>query len=184
MKEQEKERLRNSLYIVFSLFTISFFGFFAVNPTLSTISNLRRQYEDSKKVEKALREKITALDILTQEFEQIRQDLHLIEVVIPKSSSLPYLAVQLEQIAEDNGVEIKGLSFGSVDLYRKEKGGSQPLPIDITLNVEGEGGALDAFLSDIIHFDRLVVIDSFSLEKRKEEQRALSLTGKVFFRRE
>ena len=37
---QNRQRVTAYLYIIFSLFALSFFGIFAIGPTITTISNL------------------------------------------------------------------------------------------------------------------------------------------------
>lgn len=184
LKAHDRERLTNSLYIIFSLFTVSFFGFFAINPTLSTIFNVRRQYEDNKKVEQALVEKLGALDNLSREHQRIESTLPLINNAIPKSPSLPRLSLQIQSLVEEDHVIVQNVSYGGFDVYQRDIKGEEISSLDFRLSVQGKDSDVVQFLSDIINFERLVVLDSLGGEADGKGNLSLSLVGKIFFQRE
>ena len=48
LTEEQRKKIIAYLYISLTLFTVSFFGLCGMTPTLSTIANLGKQYEDNK----------------------------------------------------------------------------------------------------------------------------------------
>src|SRR3989344_5000597 len=75
LSDAQKKSITAYAYIILTLFTVSFFGIFAITPTLTTIGNLNRQYEDSKLVYEALNKKLSSLQLLDFQYKEIQPDL-------------------------------------------------------------------------------------------------------------
>ena len=54
LPDLKKEKTKKYSSIIFSLISLSFFGIFAINPTLSTIAKLRKELSDTKFVDEQL----------------------------------------------------------------------------------------------------------------------------------
>lgn len=176
----QRKKVAAYLYISLTLFTISFFGFFAITPTLSTIANLEKQYEDNKLVLNSLNKKLSSLTLLDFQYKEIQQDLEKIYSAIPRTPRMPYLTRQLENVAKDSGIIIRKLNFGSVELYPNTKAGSM-YAFNFTVNVAGDEQSVNAFISNLIRFDRIVGIDKISTGKNEENKYEASIIGRVYF---
>ena len=55
--KQNKQRATAYLYVIFSLLAFSFFGIFAIGPTVTTISDLNKKYNEEKIALKELQQK-------------------------------------------------------------------------------------------------------------------------------
>ena len=64
----KEERTRKFTTLVFTLLALSFFGLFAISPTLSTIANLNKQLSDNEFVDSQLQNKINNLYTLQQDY--------------------------------------------------------------------------------------------------------------------
>ncbi|OGH17360.1 MAG: hypothetical protein A3C30_04120 [Candidatus Levybacteria bacterium RIFCSPHIGHO2_02_FULL_40_18] len=168
------------LYIILTLFAFSFFGFFAIAPTLSTVANLNKQYEDNKLILDSLNKKLSSLTLLDFQYKEIQQDLENIYSAIPQTPRIPFLTRQLENIAKDSGVTIKKLNFGTVELYPNIK--NEPIySFNFTVDIIGDQRSVNAFISNIIGFDRIVGIDKISTGKNAENNYEASIIGRVYF---
>src|SRR3989344_5079787 len=168
------------LYIILTLFAFSFFGFFAIAPTLSTVANLNKQYEDNKLILDSLNKKLSSLTLLDFQYKEIQQDLEKIYSAIPRTPRMPYLPRQLENVAKDSGVIIRQLNFGSVELYPNTK--NEPIySFNFSISVIGDEQNVNAFISNLINFDRIVGIDKISTGKNEENKYEASIIGRVYF---
>jgi Tfp pilus assembly protein PilO len=180
LSDDQRKKITAYIYISLTLFTVSFFGFFAIAPTLATISNLKKQYEDNKLVLDALNKKLTSLTLLDVQYKEIQPDLEKIYSAIPRTSRIPYLTRQLEIIAKDSGVIIKKLDFGTVELHPNIK--ADPIySFTFTIDVTGEEQNVNSFISQIIGFDRIVGVDKISTGKNEENRYEASIIGRVYF---
>lgn len=180
LSEDQRKKAAAYIYISLTLFTVSFFAFFAIAPTLTTIFNLQKQYEDDKLVLDALNKKLSSLTLLDFQYKDIQQDLESIYSAIPRTPRMPYLTRQIETIAKDSGVIISKLSFGRVELYPNIK--NEPIySFNVSVNITGDEQNVNTFVSSLIGFDRIVGIDKISTGKNEEERFEASIIGRVYF---
>lgn len=180
LSPQEKQKIEGYLYITLTLFTVSFFGFFAITPTLSTISNLDKQYKDNNLVYEALNKKLGNLQLLDFQYKEIQSDLEFIYSAIPRSAKIPYLGRQLENIAVTNNVSVAKLNFNSVEIYPNKK--IDPIfSFAFVINVIGKEADVNNFIADIINFDRIIGIDRIITGKDEEDKQTALITGRAYF---
>lgn len=180
LSDEDQKKLISYTYIILTLFTVSFFGFFAIAPTLATITNLNRQYKDNLLVHEALNKKLTNLSLLDFQYGQIQQDLEAIYSAIPKSARIAYLARQLEDIAVGSNLSITKLSFGKVEIYPNSK--NDPIySFTFTINIAGSQNNINNFLSDVINFDRIINIERVITGRDEQGQYTAIVTGRAYF---
>lgn len=180
LNEVQRKKITHYVYITLTLLTVSFFGFFAIAPTLGTISNLNKQYKDNKLVYDALSRKLSNLQLLDFEYREIQSDLPVIYSAIPRTTKIPYLTRQLENIALNNNLIITKLSFGTVEIFPNAKTDSM-YSFTFTINVVGEESQINNFIGSIINFDRIVGIDRIATGRDSENKYTAGVTGRVYF---
>ncbi len=180
LSDEDQKKLISYIYISLTLFTVSFFGFFAITPTLATITNLNKQYKDSALVHEALKKKLTNLSLLDFQYNQIQQDLVAVYSAIPKSAKIAYLTRQLEDIAVDSTLSVSKLSFGKVEIYPNSK--KDPIySFTFTINIAGNQNNVNNFLSKVINFDRIVNIERVITGQDEQGQYTAIITGRAYF---
>lgn len=113
------------IMVALSLFTIAFFGAFAIRPTLKTIAVLRRQIGDKTLVKQNLEEKIDNLILAQEEYQHVETDLPTLYSLLPEKAEFPSLLRKLEVLTVENGASISGIQFDPIVLY-----GETPPPAD------------------------------------------------------
>lgn len=178
-----KKQARTYTGIVLSIFTIAFFGLFAIRPTLVTISGLLKEIEDEKKVSEQMDKKIADLSKAQINYSQIKNDLYLVDQSLPLDSDLASLIKQLESLARINSVTLESVQYSKVNLSGEtEKGEEQK--VAFTLSLYGDYPNLKQFLHSLDNLRRVILIDGFSFSsKTKDETRTLLLgvTAKAYF---
>ncbi len=179
----KEEKTQKFSTLALTLLTLSFFGIFAINPTVSTIVNLQKQLSDSQFVDKKLQEKINSLAALQVQFESIKGSIPDILKAVPEKPHVPLFAAQLQGVAQKNNVAIGRLQIFQVELSKTPTASKDYSSFGFTLDVEGQQDSLTKFLSSLIGFDRVVSIESISLTKDKTKNTLqLSLRGKTYFK--
>jgi Tfp pilus assembly protein PilO len=177
--------------VAMSLFTISFFGFFAIKPTLKTITVLNRQIMDKNTLNSQLDQKINNLILAQDEYKKIQNDLSFIFTLMPYDPQFPLLFRKLELLASQNGASISDIQFNPIILYQNDKPANTvksletttpetntqtPVPqktiitppkvtssLSYTLAFAGEYQNLITLLDQLTKLDRLVTILSVHL---------------------
>jgi Tfp pilus assembly protein PilO len=163
--------------LIITFLALSFLGIFAIQPTLSTITDLQKQLEDSNFVYEKLTTKMENLQKLQEQYLVITDDLPFVFDAIPQTPTVPPLVGQIEAIAKKSGVKINTLRVNKVLLNKNIKAGSNTSKFSFTIETEGTYENLTKFATSLTFFNRLVNIESISILKDPRRD-ALTLTVK------
>lgn len=180
---QNKQQVTAYLYIIFSLAALSFFGLFAIGPTLTTISQLNKQYEEDKVALKQLEEKNAALRSLNSQYIDIQEDLDLIDKAIPESPKVAELTRQLEFLANRNSLIVRKLDTGLMELFPAKNVTSPVLSFSFSISVAGAEQDVNTFISNVINMERIIGIDRLTTGSEQGDFFLATLTGKAYLYR-
>jgi len=167
------------LEILLSLATISFFGIFAIRPTLLTISQLVVDIKSKKETIATMDTKIKNLESAQQILLEETSRLPLLNTSVFDMPRPEVAARQFEGLANKNAVKILGLSF--------EKTTLKPLPenseaINLSVSATGSYQGLYSFLKDIENLRIPVQIDTVQIGASKGENETfltLVISGRI-----
>lgn len=178
---QNKQKAIAYMYLIFTLFSLSFFGIFAIRPTLSTISQLKKQFEESSLVLSSLKEKNRSLQVLGIQYSQIEPQLPLITNAIPESPKIPELTRQIEVLSAQNNVSVDKLDMGIIELYPAKKSNPPIFSYTFSVSVKGSENDINNFITQILNFERLISIERISTGKADKDNYDASITGRAYF---
>lgn len=177
--------------LVLSLFTVSFFLFFAIKPTLTTIAQLTKTISDQKIVYQKLAEKISNLEEAQIVYNNLAPDLYLLDEALPKTPELASLIKQIEALSRLAGVNLNTISFSPVSIKKsKLPGGETPIVsiVEFTLLISGDYPQLKSFIKSTSSLRRIILVDSFGFksgssdgEKSTDQGLRLNINGKAYF---
>lgn len=178
----KEEKTQAFTTVTLTFITLMLFGFFAINPTLSTIVKLQKELSDSRFVNKSLEEKITHLSLLQQKYNALERDIPIIINAVPKMPSAPLFVGQIQSLATSHNVTITNLQTLEVEFALARK--SEQRSFGFTIEVQGSYEALSQFLSSLVNFERIVTVDTFSITRTSDQNAVpkLSLRGKTYFK--
>lgn len=159
----EKPKVAAYTMLVLSFFTISFFGMFAIRPTLATIAQLRKQISDQQVVLSRMEEKITALVQAQQSYEAIKPDLDSIFEALPENPELGSLVGKLNRSLVANNMEVVILQFLPVTLSKPEVLSSEAVPMGFTMALKAQYDDILTFVDFLSRTDRIISIDSIDI---------------------
>lgn len=172
--------------IVLTLFTLTIFGLFAINPTLSTIANLQKQLEDSRFVDENLSRKITNLSMLQRRFNQLQGDLPVVYSAVPENPNVPTLMSQVYLIALEENVSINNLQTQEVELSKTTDAPNKYSSYIFNVSASGEYNNLLSFVNSLNRFERIVSIDTITLNTSTDLQVSavqISIRGEAYFKK-
>lgn len=178
----QKERVREYGTLILTFCALSFFSIFAINPTLSTITDLRKQLADNQAADIAFKTKIKNLATLQQAYTTLTPDLGLIESAIPKTPSSIELLGKIQAVSQQSNVTVVALQVSDVTLLSPKKGLAksgktvQAPSFSFLIRVQGTDEQLLSFLSSFLSFDRITTIESLSLATNEKEETKPILT--------
>lgn len=145
--------------LTLSLFTLSFFGLFAIRPTLITAISLMKQVSDLRKLYIDYENKIGTLIRAQTEYEQIRDDIQLVDKALPINSSFSKLAITIEKFANQEDFTINQFQIDPVPISNPSTTGKL-YDFGFTLVGTGKYPSVSSFLNHIVNWKRIVNIKS------------------------
>lgn len=164
----KKKQVKVYTGIVLSLLTVAFFAFFAIRPTLVTISGLLKEIKDKQKLVEQMDQKINNLASAQSNYAQIASKLPLVEESLPQEPTLPVLMKQLEALTRISSVNLESLSFNEINL-QGEPGEKKFQEISFQLSLSGNYQNLKQFLNSLDNLRRIILVDSFAFKSQTKE---------------
>lgn len=178
-----KEEKNQRYFMLMLTFGASiFFLLFAISPTLSTIANLNKQITDSKFVDEKLNTKIKNLSSLSQSYNDISDELPILDIAIPPKPNAPELEAQFQAVAQNSSSTILNLSVSAIDLGNKQATSSATFSFSIA--IKGMYDSLNAFMNGITNMQRAVTLDSINVSNSADDPSTLQaeIRGTAFYK--
>lgn len=178
----KKEKNQQYFTIILSLTASIFFIVFAINPTISTIVNLRKQLTDAQLVDEKLTQKINNLSSLSQQYQTIEGDIPLILDALPENPEAPTLVGQIQTIGENSSVQISDIEILPINLSVKNSTKSSSFEFNVT--GVGSFANIQGFLENLISMQRAVSIKSIQfVENADGEDLSFVIKGLAYFKK-
>lgn len=168
--------------LVFTFATMTFFGIFAINPTLTTITELQRKLQDLQLVDDTLTQKINTLSLLNNKYSQLSGDVAIVENAVPQTANATYFMGQIQTVIAQSSVTLERVSFGALTL-------SSTPPIEegdfaFSIQVSGTFSQVNAFLENLTMFDRIVTLKNLTITKQSAGNATMNVgvEGAAYFK--
>ncbi len=150
--------------LTLSLLSLSFFGIFAIRPTLKTAITLVKSVSDLKKINIEYENKIGNVIRAQSEYEKIRGDLPLVNIALPKEASFNKLALALEKFATNSGITINQLQIDRVPISNQNSD-NKLNKYGFNLIFSGDYFSMSSYLQHLTNWQRIVSIDSIEISQ-------------------
>ena len=184
LPDMHKEKNRAITMLTFTFLALAILGLFAINPTLGTIFELRKQIDESEFIYEQLTTKMNALSNLQQQYSALSNDLPVVYDAMPKEAQAPLIVAQIQSLAQKANVTIKTLRVDKIALTEGNPTDQNALSFTLSLDAEGEYNALTTFASQLTQFSRIVTIESVSITKNQERNTlVLHVQSREYFKK-
>ena len=157
---------KNATYFtaILSILTLSFFGIFAIKPTITTAVSLQKEIGDLRALNDKYEEKITSIVRAQSEYEKIRDDIPLFFATLPDRPQFTKLIINEEQIASNSGMTLVTFQLDPMPISKtEEKKGL--VTLNLSIGATGEYGNAYNFLTHFLRSQRVVSIADIDLSQ-------------------
>lgn len=158
----KNKRSASYLTLTLSFLTLSFFGLFAIRPTLITAISLFKGVADLQKLNLEYENKIGSLIKAQSAYEQIRDDLPLVNAALPSTAEFSKLAKAVEKFADRENFNIAQLQIDSVSISQLPAS-AKAYNFGFNLIGTGKYSSITSFISHLLNWKRIVNINSLEL---------------------
>lgn len=177
----ERQKFISYLFIILTLFTVSFFGIFAIMPTLSTIANLNKQKADNELMFEKLKTKLLNMQKLDALYTENEEKIQRVDTAIPPSAQIPTVVKKIESLAQKNNLFISEIQTGDIAVFPTVEKTPPLYSFTLSLSLVGDSEDINSFLTDIINFDRIIGIETIGSGTTNESRSEVVITGRAFF---
>ena len=180
-----EERGQKFFAIALTLLALSFFGFFAINPTVSTILKLRKEVADSEFVYKELETKIKNLSVLRTQYDNLQKDLPFITNAVTIQPDVHLLFAQVQGAAQKSNIKLQKLQNFEVEILKNDNTtGKKYYSYSFVIAGSSSFENISNFVSTITNMQRVVDIDTFSISGAAGQNESLefNIQGTAFFK--
>lgn len=173
---QKREDIRAYTGILLSLFAVTFFGIFAIRPTLKTIGELTSQIRGQKEIVATLDQKINSLETAQKTWQEITPHISILNQALPEIPNAEIFIRQVETFALQENLIIQDLSLGKLNLMGETGDGLKFFTFLVA--VQGEPEKVFSFSEKLQNLRRVFVWQTVVLGEKKEKGQSTS-SGKL-----
>jgi len=181
----KEDRIQKVTTLALTLVALSFFGLFAISPTLSTIAKLEKELSDNKYVDQQLQTKINNLSLLQQKYVSIQADLPFAYSSVPKIPEAPLIIAQIQTLAKENNLKISSFQTFQAEIEKTPLNPKKYSNFLFSLSAAGTYPDISKFVASLNTMQRIITIEILSINKRGADTSTLqlSLKGTTFFKK-
>lgn len=158
----QKPVARVSIELFLSVGAVLFFAIFAIRPTLLTMSDLIKEIEDKRQLDKQMAQKIAALSSAQSEYIKNQERFAALDAAIPTNPDLVGLFKILEKLASEQTIVISAMSVAEIP---------KPLPPDtlftqlerknlnFNISITGDYASIRNFVGELAKAQRTIVVE-------------------------
>jgi Tfp pilus assembly protein PilO len=161
----QHENTQKYTTVILTFAALIFFGLFAINPTLSTITKLQKELEDSKFVEQELETKINNMSLLQQRYSELSSDMPNIFAAIPDNAQAVPLAAQIQALAKNANISLSEIQVNKVDIAKAQKGEKTDGSFTLSFTGSGQEPEILAFIASLTDFDRIITFEEITVAR-------------------
>lgn len=180
-----QERSQKFFVIALTLLALSFFGLFAINPTISTILKLKKEVSDSEFIYKELETKIKNLSILRKQYDNMQNDLPVITDAITIQPNVHLLFAQIQAASQKSNIKLSKLQNFEVEILKNNNTpGKKYYSYSFVIGGNSSFENISDFVSTITNMQRIIDIDIFSITRTTKQNDSLefNIQGTAFFK--
>jgi len=166
----KKEKVQSYATVILTLIAICLFGFFAIAPTLSTISQLKKTLKDDQFLAESLQAKITNMSRLQDQYTSLSPQLPILYAAIPKAPDTSLLSGKIRTLAASSHLTVIQLNISGVEVATSKKTASVLTPIGIVGTFQGSQEDFEIFTKKLVNIDRLIILDGVGTSRIKTQE--------------
>lgn len=162
---------RVSLELFLSIGLIIFLDLFAIQPTLTTITELIEEIEEKRDLTEKLDNKIAALTTAQTTYYSIESRLPVLDEAIPSNPEVVKSLKIVEKLAYESSVVVTSISVPQVpdELHQEvEFNKLARVALPLTVTVSGDYLSIKEYVQTIMNSRKLFVVDSVTFQTSED----------------
>ena len=155
----KNKKAASYLTITLSLMAFSFFGLFALRPTLITAVSLIKSVSDLKALNTEYENKIAGIIKAQSEYEQMRGDLPLLSTALPDNAYFDQVASVFEKLAQTSNVTVAQIQMDSTSVSKAKSRGMIEKFGFVVIGT-GDYPSISSYINHILNWRRIITLST------------------------
>lgn len=161
---------RSYFTVSLTLFALTIFGWFAIQPTITTIVGLVKELHTVRQVNRDLEAKISALVKAQDTLAKEAENLAPLDEGFPVGPNLSYVVGEIEAAATLSQVTLASLQISRITFSQHQiisTGSLTEQPLSLSVSVQGDATQLTSFLDALASSRRIIHFGTISIGSGK-----------------
>jgi len=179
----KNKKTASYLTITLSLMALSFFGLFALRPTLITAVSLVKNVNDLGALNIEYENKIGSIIRAQAEYENLRDSLPLLTQALPDNAYFHQLANTLESFAQKSNVTIQQMQIDATPITKPKSSGKLERFGFVVIGI-GDYPSISTYISHVLNWKRVVALHTLEFvhdESTTSGNLRVTMRGNAFY---
>jgi Tfp pilus assembly protein PilO len=182
LPNMQQETARSFMTLILTFAALSFFGIFAINPTLTTIASLKKQLADNMQVDQQLKTKINNLSSLETQYNLLGSNLTNILSAVPQNADAPLISAQIAGLVKLHNLTLINYRVDEIQLVANQKN-LKTQSFTFTLQAQGAYQDMMDFATELNKLSRIITVESLEIGRDSQSNNLqLTLRGRLYFK--
>jgi Tfp pilus assembly protein PilO len=182
LPNMQQETARSFMTLILTFAALSFFGIFAINPTLTTIASLKKQLADNMQVDQQLKTKINNLSSLETQYNLLGSNLTNILSAVPQNADAPLISAQIAGLVKLHNLTLINYRVDEIQLVANQKN-LKTQSFTFTLQAQGAYQNMMDFATELNKLSRIITVESLEIGRDSQSNNLqLTLRGRLYFK--
>jgi|GEM_PF-2712974 len=150
-----------------------------IYPAVKHVVEINKEISDARVIKAGLEAKLDALSQARTNYDEVKNDLGVLDLALPVGSSLPPYLKSVEDLSSKSGLKISNAQFNNVPLTKvaKTTASLQATKISYKITLDGGFTNLEQLLVSLEKFIRVSDVTSIDVEKAQATNGRSSPSG-------
>lgn len=162
------EKKRSYIFLGFTVVVAILLAVFAIRPTITTITKIKKEIETKTAISANLDKKISALSSLDTEYLENKKSFNTLSLLFPSDGNFSLFLSNIDSITQRNGFVLDSIVFDDYDGDSYNLSTKALSPKTVRLTVTGDQAHLKGLLEGLEALPMYPVIESVSFSVQGE----------------
>jgi Tfp pilus assembly protein PilO len=179
LQQTENKGLTKDYFSILASLALLILLILVIYPAIKHIAEINKEISDARVIKAGLEAKLDALAQARTNYDEVKNDLGVLDLALPVGSNLPPYLKSVEDLSSKSGLKISNAQFNNVPLTKTAKttASLQTTKISYKITLDGGFTNFEQFLVSLEKFIRVSDVTGIDITKGDQSKNGQSSTS-------
>lgn len=179
LQQTENKGLTKDYFSILASLALLIVLILVIYPAIKHIAEINKEISDARVIKAGLEAKLDALAQARTNYDEVKNDLGVLDLALPVGSNLPPYLKSVEDLSSKSGLKISNAQFNNVPLTKTAKttASLQTTKISYKITLDGGFTNFEQFLVSLEKFIRVSDVTGIDITKGDQSKNGQSSTS-------